>query len=154
MNAPYARYLHSKTTTMDLESEHSVLDPYEEGESPLVRIEEYIGEHGLNRKDFYKHTHHFTKDQSDHMIRHGLALESRVSQVQKLKERHLEPLHISVVRIHGRSQRVYRDRRGRFASLRVPEQGIGEKMVPKNLQKSEETEQGKESRERWRQDSA
>src|SRR2546422_11708754 len=120
MRASYARYLGSRTTATILE-EHDLLDPYEEGESPLVRIEEYIGEHGLNRRDFFKHTKHFTKDQADHMIRHGLALESRVSQIEKLKERRLEPLYISVVRIRGKSQRVYRDRSGRFARLRVPE---------------------------------
>src|SRR2546422_11661597 len=144
MKAPYARYLHSKTTTMDLESEHSVLDPYEEGESPLVRIEEWIQDHGLNRKLFWQHTKHFTKDQADHMMKHGLALESRVSQVQKLKERHLEPLHISVVRIHGRSQRVYRDRRGRFATLRVPEQVLTEKIPAKDLPKKSKESEGKE----------
>src|SRR2546425_9818617 len=141
MKAPYARYLHSRTTATILE-EHDLLDPYEEGESPLVRIEEYIGQHGLNRRDFYKHTKHFTKDQTDHMIRHGLALEAHVSQVQKLKERHLEPLHISVVRIHGRSQRVYRDRRGRFATLQVPEQVLTEKIPAKELQSKES--EGKE----------
>src|SRR3989442_15079399 len=112
MRASYARYLGSRTTATILE-EHDLLDPYEEGESPLVRIEEYIGQHGLNRRDFFKHTKHFTKDQADHMIRHGLMLESRVSQVQKLKDRHLELLHLSTVRIHGRTQRVYSNRSGR-----------------------------------------
>src|SRR5207245_6090176 len=146
MKAPYARYLGSRTTATILE-EHEILDPYEEGESPRVKIEEYIGQHGLNRRDFYKHTKHFTKDQADHMIRHGLMLEARVSQVQKLKERHLEPLHISIVRIHGRTQRVYRDRSGRFARLRVPEQVIEEKMVPKNLHKSEKSEEKEGGRE-------
>ena|SRR2546422_2992755 len=142
MRASYARYLGSRTTATILE-EHDLLDPYEEGESPLVRIEEYIGEHGLNRRDFFKHTKHFTKDQADHMIKHGLMLEYHASQVKNIRARGLEPLHLSVVRIRGRSQRVYRDRHGRFASLTIPEQVLTEKIPAKELQKSKESE-GKE----------